>query len=1183
MKHLLQTVVCLIASLSLTTSLWAQDESKSYLTLPEAGLQEGVGYTLQTNGRSFWYSNANRLVTSHDAGLTNEQFDPTDSAAVFGFVSFDDNNYIYSVKQKKFLSKDVSLTAKGDIVYIFNSGSTDDYHTFFSFTQDKRDLNINDNGNSFVFNGWSVPDAGDQFKVTATSITYNADAVRTQLIQALTADQKAVLLARIHDAQELGVDVSDAQAVYDNPNATPSAVSAAIQALADAMAAMATPEHPVDVTEKIVNPYFEENFNGWETTVKNLDENRVDDRMSMYPPAMTGKSWCNGNDSRSFMGRQHQVITGLQNGVYKFSLGAYVSTLDLYNSTDSLEYVFANDAKTLIDSPRPKIYHVFVRVTDGTLDVGLSQDSILSNRTYIDNANLIYYGNSLASYRHLGTALQEDVDSLYGEGTDAIYASGYMTQVHDIAARIQVAETPEAALALFYGEGLKAKAELVKSISYYNQVEKEIDDLEEYIWQMGFEMEDFQSRLKEIYAAHTMENQELGELLGTLHDDIVNFIKDNIHGADDQYPNGQEYPFLVNSSFEGGSAEGWNLTGAEAGGGASGVLEFWSKKGWDMYQDFEGMKPGIWRFSVEGFYRTAGGSGGSQQKWNDNKGQNKGSNVVRSFFGINSRVAPLANFASEGLDMTQYGFTADTNPNTTSINYQNRTSDNYWGMGHVWKGVDGDGNDVYEDRWFPDRIYGCDDYFNANDDYVRSAMGFVGPDGKLRLRIFNNDTENIDGDDWTIIGDTHLYYIGADADSIRPYLQELIDAATPLSQQSLPKGVKADLTAKLAAAETSAAGSDGVDMISKYTDLQTSMEDARVSVEKYAELKDKIDALLDAQDLYGDAATQQAQTEAQTLYTTASETWQNGNCRVDEVDGIIAQIDEAIFNLKIPAAEATDDAPQDWTFYLNNPKYQDGTRGWTFSAGNVEQHADQGMGIAEGYSTQFNTYQDVYGLRKGTYKVTVQGFYRQGNDDKNAKSYQLYLANNLGKTDQLSEADRKAEPFINRGRFYANADTVVAHSVVFIPESDDDKAAFQSAPGSGWKTYVDSLTTESVVKYYFPASRATAALRFYDGYYVNEIYTQVGNDGHLRIGACNSDFLSNDWVVFTNWTLTSYGPNSKHASLTGITNANVSSVVASEKIFTIDGRQVSRLQKGINIIRTTMADGHTSVKKILVK
>jgi hypothetical protein len=1136
MKHKLQKILFLAAALLCTIGVWAQeDETYEYLTLEEANIQEGVGYTIETA-----------------------------------------DIYIYNVGQDKFLKLDKSLADKGDPVYVFNSGSGNDYHNFFSFTKDKSNYNINDNGNSFVFNGWNVPDPGDQFKLTATEMVFDKDAVRTALAVGITADAKAELLAQIEKATALGVDVTEAQAVYDNLTATLDEVEAVKTALADAMALLASPENPTDMTAKIVNPYFEENSNGWETTVQGLDNQGVDNRME-FPPAFTGKSWVNESESRSFMGRMHQVVTGLPNGVYKVNLAAYVSTLHLYNNTDSLEYVFANESKKLLDSATPKMYYWFVNVTDGTLDIGLAQDSILSNRTYIDNAGLTYYGNSLASYQYMGTALKEEVDSLFGEGSPRVFSSEYLDNVYAIADEAIVATTPETALDA-YNRGLKAAADLSANANFYDQVQAEIENLDLYIWQLGFDMEDQQDELQDIYDNHTTSNEDLKALLSTIRAEEEAFIKENIHGVDDAFPMGQEYPFIVNSSFDGGSAEGWNLTGAESGGGASGVEEFWSKQGYDMYQEFTGMKPGVWRFQIEGFYRTQGGAGGSCNNWNNAQGENVGANKVYSFFGINTRSTEFPNYASKGLDMEALGYGAETNPNTTPINYKNR-NDNYWGIHTLWR-PDGEVR-----VWLPDRIYGADDYFHLNDDYVKSVTGFVGSDGKLKIRIYNTDYENVVGDDWTLIGDTHLYYMGSDADYVRPYLQELVDSADVIETQSMAKAVKEALQSSISKAKTSLAGNDGLDMIENYTALQKAINDTKESTEKYQQLNIKLNQLLDGIDIYEESASQEAKDAATALYTEVGEKMTAGSYNVDEINDVIARIDDAIYNLKVPTGVATDDDPQDWTFTIRNPKYLEDKAGWNFTTvGSVEQETNEGLGVAEGWSANFDTYQDIYGLNKGVYKVTVQGFYRQKNGEQNANSYQLYLAEQLGKTDKLNSQALTATPYVNRGRFYANIDTVIAKKVVFIPESDDEISIFSTAPGNGgWVTYVDSLTSDIPATYYFPDNRARAAVRFAADTYLNEIYTQVGDDGHLRIGACNGSALEGDWVVFTNWTLTYYGTDSKYADLTGIENVGAKSEVVGQKFYTIDGRQISGLQRGINIVRTTTADGKTTVKKIMIR
>lgn len=117
--------------------------------------------------------------------------------------------------------------------------------------------------------------------------------------------------------------------------------------------------------------------------------------------------------------------------------------------------------------------------------------------------------------------------------------------------------------------------------------------------------------------------------------------------------------------------------------------------------------------------------------------------------------------------------------------------------------------------------------------------------------------------------------------------------------------------------------------------------------------------------------------------------------------------------------------------------------------------------------------------------------------------------------------------------------------------------------------------------YYYPNDRATAREHFDNSIYGNELYTNVGADGILKIGVRDPNTVNVDWTAISNFRLTYYGTNSKHSASTGIGKPSTVTGVKVE-IFTIDGMRIGSPVKGLNIIRTTI-DGKTTVRKVVVK
>ena len=129
-------------------------------------------------------------------------------------------------------------------------------------------------------------------------------------------------------------------------------------------------------------------------------------------------------------------------------------------------------------------------------------------------------------------------------------------------------------------------------------------------------------------------------------------------------------------------------------------------------------------------------------------------------------------------------------------------------------------------------------------------------------------------------------------------------------------------------------------------------------------------------------------------------------------------------------------------------------------------------------TTPFDVYQELTGLKPGAYKLTMQGFYRNGTtDDRNAI-------------------------------LYANSFETLLVSIRTsgVETADTEKG----------------LTTNNN-GVYVPNTQEEAAKAFNNGYYNNELYFVVGEDGALRVGVKKTVGNTSDWAVFDNFQLAYYG------------------------------------------------------------
>lgn len=148
---------------------------------------------------------------------------------------------------------------------------------------------------------------------------------------------------------------------------------------------------------------------------------------------------------------------------------------------------------------------------------------------------------------------------------------------------------------------------------------------------------------------------------------------------------------------------------------------------------------------------------------------------------------------------------------------------------------------------------------------------------------------------------------------------------------------------------------------------------------------------------------------------------------------------------------------------------------------------------AEKYNCTFDVYQVVQVL-PGTYRVTLQGFYREGNTAGAA-------------------AFREAGNESLYAQFYAN-DVQVPLASIFDDAQSTSSDAFKASSSEG----------------YVPNDMASAAYAFEGGYYNNELTVEVGaDDPFLRVGVRKTAEVSTDWSIFDNLKVYCLGLASQYA------------------------------------------------------
>lgn len=997
---------------------------------------------------------------------------------------------------------------------------------------------------------------------------------------------KLALQALAKSAQEQGVDVSttSAQAVAEDENATMEQIDAATAELNDAIRNLATPDDPKDVTGLIKNASPYSNANYWTVTNKAGE--------AAAPNAFDVTNQC--AEFWNLAGYSiKQTIKNLPAGVYRLTALAFTRTgmnARFYAGSDTINLVQVPSsevntraaAKTYFDAGNGVNVLGFAVPETQDITIGITTDTLTGDHwTVWRSFKLEYTGNSPEAYYQLFDNI--DLDS-YQASEEMRFKESYKETV---ANRIDEgkAATDPATIYNLYKQALEDRAALDGNIAAYKKLKDQYEKSSLVFYGQGVSTEEFENAMddadvalaeltlttEEVYALATRLAQEEANALLTTYkegDDISALIHNHTFSADYE-PMGDD----VVSPQEGFNA--WHMTtdGKEitkaapsAYGGfgngnwciGSNVAEFWSVPEFDMYQDVTNLKEGVYALSTEGFYRTAG----QFDAWTAANGQNTGANEVKAVL-----------YANEGT--TQF-------PNIYLADGQRRTE--------VVGEHSGDWTTLSDNTYVPNTRVSSNDEFTDADNYLMTVKGIVVKDegkgtGTLRvgIRMAGGDRTN-----WTIWDDMKLVYLGKDVTVLAEALEEELAKAEPLNDSPMAAAEKTALTNAESNGRDKLASTNGDEILAAYKDLVDAEKNAKVSINAYANLaavQDSLSTLIPASQ-----AAASVKADAQDCLDRVESALSTGDVATADAAALVTEGRSFYKPLQVVGdpSTASDDNAVDYTAYIVNPTYvtdsptaqTTNVNGWNITG----ERANVAYNVAEGWNADFDINQTITGLPEGTYKLTVKAFYRNGQLREN--------------TERVMGDSLRHNSFI-----YANGDEVEPANISTLyqantPEGTGRWAApsyrvvdpatgevMQNAAGTGDSIFV-------IKDQYAPDNQQSTQSVFYNitndpitenpGVGETTIYCYVDDSGKLTIGAKREGTKTGDWMLCSAWHLYYLGTESTHESATGISDLNNANIV-SRSIYTIDGRQLNKLQKGLNIVKMTTADGKTVSKKVMVK
>lgn len=255
--------------------------------------------------------------------------------------------------------------------------------------------------------------------------------------------------------------------------------------------------------------------------------------------------------------------------------------------------------------------------------------------------------------------------------------------------------------------------------------------------------------------------------------------------------------------------------------------------------------------------------------------------------------------------------------------------------------------------------------------------------------------------------------------------------------------------------------------------------------------------------------------------------------------------------------------------HIINPRFNnnDLTTGWEGTGFGSADPVEN----AEHYQKSYNTYQNVAGLKAGTYRVSLNAFFRCGSAQQD---YSYSHASNM-------------EDF-QYARLYSRSSKNYYDSPIAFASS----AALESPLGGGYS----EINTQDGTRY-IPNNMEAAHYWFEKGYYNNYVDCKVENDGLLTIGIRKDNVLEWDWTCLDNWKLEYWGTLISVTSITlsetsvemfqsemhdltanvapeNATYRNVNWSSTKESVATVDSKgQITAVGIGVCYIVATAKDG----------
>ena len=562
---------------------------------------------------------------------------------------------------------------------------------------------------------------------------------------------KKKLQEQLDAADVAGFDkIADYAALYNRTDATAEEVEQAVEDLKldilEFKYSSATSGKPIEVTELISQPSFNESTDGWVTKREGSSGNftrKAGDKMI----ASDGKEcenffeyWIAPKEGNQPNWSITQELKDLPDGKYR--LGAYIMTNVLAQGDVTgpkgrflMAKTMAGEVRKEADVPAIENpdkangyfapYTLEFSVIGGTATIGMVVENANSNWTAVDNFTLQYLGKAdAATVRSMLEQNIKDAEAKYAEYTGAnerFSVSGQQKYEETIkAAKDAVAneQLDDETLMGFITTVQLRMDSLAMDISAYKTLAQKSAELEEAYAGTEYEevglplYEDYLDLLADGLAQRTFNPNEVDSIQPRADRILKQAVLESLQSEDGLRT---VTGLFTNMDFSNGT-NGWTLTGkGDLKHDNTGVAELWNAKGGDgeVSQELNGLPSGSYKITMQGFYSPSSNNSNSwQQSWGQEG--DTANDILGSLF---------ANDASVKLHhVMDYPLTEEEKG--TAERYEQITFTD---------------DPQYKDKWLVRlKPAVAETFAKFPDRYVNEVVCYVGEDGKLSAGYQNS-------------------------------------------------------------------------------------------------------------------------------------------------------------------------------------------------------------------------------------------------------------------------------------------------------------------------------------------------------------------------------------------------------------------------------------------------------------